>query len=84
MCIRDRYSTVKPHLERLQLYCISESKLFVTFTTAGVSIVPVSYTHLDVYKRQEWKAYVCKTLIYDKRQLTSDNVSEASPRKNEK
>ena len=44
MCIRDRVSPVGP---------------FVTATTAKVAVVgstrpvPVSYTHLDVYKRQE-------------------------------
>ena len=57
MCIRDRYITfgteadslraAKPKLERI------EADILNNFKSLGVKTEPVSYTHLDVYKRQE-------------------------------
>ena len=51
MCIRDRYGTLytKAELEALHAVC-QEYKMPLFLDGAR----PVSYTHLDVYKRQVW------------------------------
>ena len=51
MCIRDRYQLIEFHTSGAN----SAGILFTTVFTAdvtGISYCPVSYTHLDVYKRQ--------------------------------
>ena len=70
MCIRDRFTTKRPDV----LFIIMESFSSWLMTTLGGepgvavqldSLAPVSYTHLDVYKRQEkgyhgWKDFIAK------------------------
>ena len=52
MCIRDRKNTTK--LENLLLIGYSPARVARPYQilTLGLNIVAVSYTHLDVYKRQ--------------------------------
>ena len=68
MCIRDRNKL--QHLEIDRNYFaliliennqgeINQQQLALMLGTDKVSIVPVSYTHLDVYKRQ---TVTCKTI----------------------
>ena len=66
MCIRDRYGAVD--LLVIGKYCTPESVAavstgtqvtqiitsMITGLTLGGTIMAVSYTHLDVYKRQGW------------------------------
>ena len=49
MCIRDRYIYVEKLFLLLFLY------KYISIHTLLKSVMPVSYTHLDVYKRQEVK-----------------------------
>ena len=59
MCIRDRYCTqpalsyqIRSLEKELDLARFERSTTRVALTEAGRAFVPVSYTHLDVYKRQ--------------------------------
>ena len=49
MCIRDSISTLQMSLEKLTF--LTNSLIKMSRLESG--IIPVSYTHLDVYKRQE-------------------------------
>ena len=70
MCIRDREITQcdvdvdvvidfsnAGAVDELLDYCVKKS-LTVVLCTTGLSDEPVSYTHLDVYKRQGWNLKV--------------------------
>ena len=55
MCIRDRYCTVKEIIRDVLDTGVPDSEcVFAVVLTRGDvrHIAPVSYTHLDVYKRQ--------------------------------
>ena len=63
MCIRDRFATLQaPHFDILQPILQHGDKIFAKAPPAeyrdpgnhwtGIGLIPVSYTHLDVYKRQ--------------------------------
>ena len=55
MCIRDRFWSSSKNKEMLQLAAATsfiEKAKMTNFTT-----VTVSYTHLDVYKRQKYSQY---------------------------
>ena len=51
MCIRDRRSFIIIGIGCSLLWLYASGKLRSSLTIAGITI-PVSYTHLDVYKRQ--------------------------------
>ena len=52
MCIRDRIKSIKSKITDLDKMKIEEQKKAVR-SGYDMDIIPVSYTHLDVYKRQE-------------------------------
>ena len=59
MCIRDRKETSLPPLEQGQVLKLKELKSEQKFTQpparyTEATLITVSYTHLDVYKRQMW------------------------------
>ena len=73
MCIRDRSkqpNEVKNHVNRAR-----ESLLDVISTVCGISQRPVSYTHLDVYKRQTvWGQLARGVLAKTRGVKITDNV----------
>ena len=68
MCIRDRRDCVKPSSPSKQVYSIDISPISAVQVTpivsASVFIEPVSYTHLDVYKRQRYDNYILALKSY--------------------
>ena len=60
MCIRDRAVCDARQAELLQYYLEAWQGLFAPGSLQGT--VPVSYTHLDVYKRQAFTAPLAKML----------------------
>ena len=54
--VAKQIKTVKPHFSAAKIAIASAVAVMVMGTTvfAGVKLYPVSYTHLDVYKRQEY------------------------------
>ena len=64
MCIRDREYTAQAHNGLVQMYLADDRFLqYYNRNVNGcaeflVAAVPVSYTHLDVYKRQQSKRIV--------------------------
>ena len=68
MCIRDRGNSKSPLIAMTvaALINVGLDLLFVAVFGWGVAgaavatvIAPVSYTHLDVYKRQEYRRIIC-------------------------
>ena len=55
MCIRDRFSSVLPGVQdsvlTINIYS-RDASLFISDIMLNEGTTPVSYTHLDVYKRQ--------------------------------
>ena len=51
MCIRDRFEAVKQSVTTRQ----AAEHYGIRVNRNGMACCPVSYTHLDVYKRQELK-----------------------------
>ena len=54
MCIRDRYCCAESTLKYVKDHGRGNAACYLdTSREVGVLLTPVSYTHLDVYKRQE-------------------------------
>ena len=67
MCIRDRFFTIGDHQNLVcQIECrnFEVSFLVVVSVYQVVVIQPVSYTHLDVYKRQQHHGTTVHVLCY--------------------
>ena len=54
MCIRDRFEGLSLELKEVEETAGAEITSFRFNLSDGTSYEPVSYTHLDVYKRQRW------------------------------
>ena len=59
MCIRDRHIAVgmcycRHKMQHMGMACDAPMDICMTFGNTANSLIPVSYTHLDVYKRQQF------------------------------
>ena len=63
MCIRDRYDSVFKYIFNPEAKPERLSDLLSEIIGEKVRVKPVSYTHLDVYKRQFQCTIICHRLI---------------------
>ena len=53
------YGSLPPEIRRRQMELFHQGKTKVVVATDAIGMGPVSYTHLDVYKRQSRMEYQC-------------------------
>ena len=65
MCIRDRATYLEIITAQQSLLSAQLNEVSDTFQRMQAVINPVSYTHLDVYKRQDQRSSECGLLYSD-------------------
>ena len=68
MCIRDRFSNVHSYSFPLKSYIFNT--LFLSVVPVVNKTLPVSYTHLDVYKRQAYTGSSSDYILFGKLENT--------------
>ena len=64
MCIRDSFNASKAKVDNYKELGLNSETATVFNLKTKEQVIPVSYTHLDVYKRQPQSIHVTESIAY--------------------